>query len=425
MQLHGEEVFVVPYESDAQFAIVYAPLRDYAALVSREAADALQASRQVPPWLASRLDKRPRINIGKLHEAIQAGPPELSLALTDDCNLRCHYCHHAAGDTGRTATLDEQLLDAILDQYFRTLNGATMARITFAGGGEPTHATKTMRHCIDSATARASAQHVAVSFRMATNACFNEATASYITEHFSHISISLDGPSDIQNRQRPLANGLPSYALVMRNAKRVYGGKVSVAFRATISSETVTRLREIVDFFATEFPGCTVGLEPLNPFGRAEQDTTLTPPDRLAFADAIVDASRYSQGKPISLINAAVGKFDGLRTIFCGAIGIPHWTVGTDGTLSCCTRDHAPDAFVFGKFDQDGNLSVDEKKLSTVRAMNVFSFPECTDCFCKYHCAGDCPDLRLAGLHNCDANRRLGAFWLNQRVDSARTRSAS
>lgn len=107
-----------------------------------------------------------------------------------------------------------------------------------------------------------------------------------------------------------------------------------------------------------------------------------------------------------------------LRTVFCGGVGIPHWTVATDGAISCCTRDNAPEMFTFGHFDENLRAFVsDDARLARIRSLNVFSYPECQDCFCKYHCAGDCADLRLSNLHNCQATMTLGAYWLNRKID--------
>jgi radical SAM protein with 4Fe4S-binding SPASM domain len=80
--------------------------------------------------------------------------------------------------------------------------------------------------------------------------------------------------------------------------------------------------------------------------------------------------------------------------------------------------------FKFGQFDIDSRrFEPNAAKLVKIGEMIVFSYPECDNCFCKYHCAGDCPDLRVSGLLNCEATRRVGAFVMNKKFEAARRTS--
>ena len=71
------------------------------------------------------------------------------------------------------------------------------------------------------------------------------------------------------------------------------------------------------------------------------------------------------------------------------------------------------------KFDFDANKVVLEKdKIAVIRKMSVVNYPECQDCFCKYHCAGDCPDRRLTDKLDCDSIREIGAYFLNNKINN-------
>ena len=58
---------------------------------------------------------------------------------------------------------------------------------------------------------------------------------------------------------------------------------------------------------------------------------------------------------------------------------------------------------------------VDEDKLSRLRSRVVQNIEHCSECFCKYHCAGDCltratDGIRLNDVTNhyrCDINQQL------------------
>ena len=90
-----------------------------------------------------------------------------------------------------------------------------------------------------------------------------------------------------------------------------------------------------------------------------------------------------------------------------------------DGNVASCTRDNMPDEFNFGHFDfESRKFVIDEDKIERIRKLNVFEYPECADCFCKYTCAGDCPDLRFIEKPNCELNKRINRDYLINLIDS-------
>ena len=157
----------------------------------------------------------------------------------------------------------------------------------------------------------------------------------------------------------------------------------------------------------------------MNLYGRAIGNSKVAPPDPKIYADKLLEAYEYAYANGINVKTAGVGKYDQLRTVFCGSVGIPNWTVTTDGRITSCTRDNLPDIFSFGYYDRETNtLRLDEDKLAQVRSLNIFNYKECQDCFCKYNCAGDCPDLRMSNMINCDATRKVAAFVLFNKITS-------
>jgi uncharacterized protein len=100
-------------------------------------------------------------------------------------------------------------------------------------------------------------------------------------------------------------------------------------------------------------------------------------------------------------------------------VAVPNWTVKVNGTVAACTRDDAPEIFVYGSYDaaQD-ELNFDAEAIKRIRDLNIMNYEECRDCFAKYHCAGDCPDRRLANRISCDAIRQVGSHILNRKIDA-------
>ena len=209
---------------------------------------------------------------------------------------------------------------------------------------------------------------------MATNGFYGDEIRQYVVENFRNVSLSLDGPAFIQNRHRPTASGTASFQGVFETAKYFVVHGFPFAFRATVSDFSLPFLWEFVDLIAAEFPGKSLGLEALNPFGRGlyARDPSISPPDTVEFTEALVRLLAYAQTKNVQVLNSATTEYNLLRPVFCSNVGVPNWTVTTKGDLTACGRDNAPAAFIFGHVDETtGEIVLDQEKIAKLHSMNV------------------------------------------------------
>ena len=62
-------------------------------------------------------------------------------------------------------------------------------------------------------------------------------------------------------------------------------------------------------------------------------------------------------------------------------------------------------------YQKSGSFAFDEEKIHVNKSL--LKMPEkCRDCFCKWHCAGDCPDTRNINYDRCYVNKRLIQYEL-------------
>lgn len=425
MVIRDEEVFFIDRYGNRDSTIVYVPLRSFLAVIKKELADAIVRDDSVmADAFFEHIKKKTLIDPYELHKVATRIVPQISIPVTNNCNLRCKYCYFRAGDADKCQSQSKEEIKCYVDAYLKSVknyeirNKENYIDVSIAGGGEPTVEFDTFKYTVEYCEEAFREKGFTPRFSMPTNGVYGDKVRAFIADHFSQISLSMDGPKYIEDKHRPLANGDSSFKWTYETAKYFYETKLPYAFRATVSSYSVNYLKEILDFFNEEFPGKTIGLEPLNLFGRAVGNDELRPPDEMEYSEKLLEAYDYAYSKNIPVRTAGTGKFDQLRTVFCGAVGIPNWTVTTEGRITSCTRDNLPEVFSFGKYDKKKKeLHIDEKKIEAIRKMNIFHYPECQDCFCKYNCAGDCPDLRVSNMLNCEATKKVATYVFNKKCD--------
>ena len=408
--------------------MLYAPRRSYLATISCELKESLKSSEQseLKTAMLEKLKSRKYIDIEKLFEEAQGAHPILSIAITEDCNLRCTYCYASAGESHRHGTMSCDMIDALLSAYFaetKTMIAGQSFKtnhieIRMMGGGEPTRQFEKLQFLVRRANEMAAKQSLVCRYSLATNGAYGDNVREFLVKNVQNISLSFDGPAHIQNMHRPIANGKDSFPMVFGTAQYFFAKKAPFALRATVSDYSLKYLQEVVDFFATHFPRVSISLEPLVPVGRATRNKIVGPPDKKLFADELVKLLQYASERTIQIVNTSSSEYDILRPVFCSSVAVPNWTVMVNGNIFCCERDNAPDDFRLGKFDFDKQrFALDPQKIERIRKMNVFNYEECLECFCKYHCAGDCPDRRLSDKSDCNAIRKIGTFMLANKLE--------
>ena len=82
--------------------------------------------------------------------------------------------------------------------------------------------------------------------------------------------------------------------------------------------------------------------------------------------------------------------------------------------------------FFFGRFDaHTGDFVFSDQKLRELSSLNVHNIRYCDNCFCRWHCAGDCAAKVLDGIElaehhgsvRCEINRTLTLNQIQRRLD--------
>ena len=400
----GEDLFVIDKGEDQYY--LYAPLRRRLAIVNGALVNILarylnQEKAELSGTEVDQIENLTTLGFfGKpvpekplFPESYEFCPHEVTLFLTSRCNLRCRYCYAEAGR--KSIDMDWEPAQAAIDLVAKNagLLGAPRFALGFHGGGEPTVAWELMTRCVDYAYQRAEAMGLEVEISAASNGLLSPEQCEYIVANFATLNISLDGPEDIQDSNRPCADGSGSFAAIERSLRYFDEMEFYYGIRATITERTVSRMRETVECLHQMFNFSYLHLEPAWYCGRCLTSHERPPGDDEFIANFLAAAAKAKElGIEITYSGARLGL---LTSKFCGAPG-DSFTVLPEGIVTSCyevtePEDPRAEIFHYGKYDPVGrNFVFDQQKIARLQQFSVDHLAFCQDCFCKWHCAGDC-----------------------------------
>ena len=355
-------------------------------------------------------------------------PTSVTLMPTYDCNLRCIYCYaHGGENVGEL--MDWKVAKASIDFIIQNAleNEQEKVILGFHGGGEPLMPKNTylIKKTIDYFRNQAKKYGLQSRVSSATNGVISPRRLDWITDYFDRLNVSLDGPEDIQNNQRPTEKG-KSHKAVERTIQYLEEKNFPYGLRATITEDSVSRMKEIIEYFSSISSNNSFHLEPLFECGRCKTTNAKapTPEDFLRYA---VEAKRFAEGKKIRLYYSG-SQLDNISPRFCGAAGT-NFFVTPEGNVTSClevsrTDDKIADIFIIGEYNGK-NFDIYEDRVEALRNRTVQNIPHCKDCFAKHNCSGDClakvceqsGDMMDTSNNNrCSINQGLLLDEMNRRL---------
>ncbi len=416
MMLNEEEVYILPYDKEADKRILYSPIRGFVELIDQKDAYVIESSIN-----SSKKDILSIGIIGKIMEAMKKTPekdlnvfqngfPTLNIDLSNGCNLRCIYCY--AGRGGACATYQKkESIDKIIAAYFQYLHQLpeyhlnSICPIVFSNDAEPTFSPELLRYTVSRIKEKALEHHLKPQFYMPTNGAFSDSLCNFIIDNFHGVSISFDGLERIQNKQRPFADGSPSYERVYRNARYIYSSNIKTGFNIVVTANNLNCMRETVKYFDQHFPGASISFSPVNLSGRALIEKAELMIDYTEYQSKLMECLDYAKTTTIKIFDKYYRDYHHPRRHYCSSTARPNWNVNLQGEIFAC-MESKEEGMQIGKIDLcTGELRLDDKHIQSLRSYTVDQISKCRDCFAKYLCAGGCKIRASSQAKECDRIR--------------------
>jgi len=339
--------------------------------------------------------------------------------VTNQCNLSCTYCYEYGEDrivspdtTRQPKWMSEETARESVDFLLR--ESGRVAHLTFFGG-ETLLNFRVLRSTVPYAKARAAELGKEVDFSITTNATLlDPEVIDFLVEHNFGVTISIDGPPEVQDRFRVFHNGAGSYGIVAPKIKALIAKHRSrpVGARVTLTKGMLD-LGRIYRHLVDEMGFWEVGFAPVT--AAPGRDYTIDDQgyDRLLaqfreLAWEYRDAAIENRHHGFSNVRETIDEIHkgASKAWPCGA-GLGLVGVSTGGDVALCHRFAGSDDHRLG--DVRGGIDR-AAQAAFLDAHHVAGKTDCLSCWARPLCAGGCyheahtryGNTEHANLHYCE-----------------------
>jgi len=325
----------------------------------------------------------------------------LVVNVTNQCNLACTYCYEYGEDkivdteNGKQPKfMSEETAREAVEFALREARGNPHAHITFFGG-ETLMNFPVLKATIAYARRRAAEVGKDIDFSLTTNATLlRPDVIEFLADERVGVTISIDGPEEMQDKFRVFNNGLGSYAVAAPKIKALLERHRSrpIGARVTLTRQTLD-VRKIYRHLADELGFWEVGFAPVTTapgrdyaIGGGGFDHLLS-----QFRDLAGDflaAALQNRHHGFSNVRETLQEIHHghAKAYPCGA-GLGLMGVSTDGDVALCHRFAGSDEHGLGNV-RDGVSW--EKQQEFLQTHHLSNKTDCATCWARPICAGGC-----------------------------------
>ena len=341
------------------------------------------------------------------------------LNVTNQCNLSCQYCYEFGEDKvatpeGKPKFMEWETAKSSVEYLFAESQGRKSVHITFFGG-ETLMNFPLLKRVVEYSRARAEELQVKLDFSLTTNATLlTPAIIEYLAENAIGVTVSMDGPKEMQDKFRVFSNGRGSYDIIKPKVQNLLAKHKTrpIAARVTMTSGAMDvrkiyqHLKHELGFYEVGFAPVTTSPNRLYSINEPGMDSVLEQFSELA--DEYLEYALRGEHHGFSNVSDTLSELhQGVnKSLPCGA-GLGMVGVGPSGDIAPCHRFVDSDEHVLGNV----TTGIDrEKQNAFLTRGNIDTKYDCHECWARPLCAGGCHheafvrygDTGHANLHYCD-----------------------
>lgn len=332
----------------------------------------------------------------------------MCLHISHDCNLRCKYCFADEGAYHQKRELmSAETGKAAIDFLIANSGSRRNLEVDFFGG-EPLMNFEAVKEVVKHAREQEEIHNKNFRFTLTTNGVLlNDEIIEYLNENMSNVVLSLDGTKETNDRVRVRVDGRGSYDSIVPKLIKVAESRNQDNYyvRGTFTRYNLHFADDVLHLADLGFKQTSV--EPVvcdgtPDYALREEDLPVLFDEYEKLVEEYLKR-RADDDKWFNFFHFMIDLDQGpcviKRLSGCGA-GCEYLAVAPNGDIYPCHQ------FVGNEQYKMGNLSggeINQEIRTTFEDCNVYTKPDCKECFAKFYCSGGC--MANACLINGDINK--------------------
>lgn len=318
----------------------------------------------------------------------------ICLHVAHDCNLACKYCFAGKGEyDGPKGLMSFETGKRALDFLVEKSGTRKNLEVDFFGG-EPLLNWEVCKKLVEYGLSIEKEHGKNFRFTLTTNGVLvNDEVIDFCNREMGNVVLSLDGRKETHDRLRTTCNGKGSYDLIVDKFKKFANARNQADYymRGTYTHYNTDFSKDIIHMADLGFKELSIEpvvSDPTEPYALKENDLPILKEQYEILADEML--RRYRNGNGFTFYHYMIDLNSGpcivKRISGCG-VGTEYMAVTPSGELYPCHQFVGDEKFLLGDIWKG---VINTAILDEFKGCNVYSHPECKDCFAKLYCSGGC-----------------------------------
>ncbi len=360
---------------------------------------------------------------GKLKEKSSGVVKALCLHIAHTCNLNCSYCFASQGKYhGDRALMSFEVGKRALDFLVENSGSRHNLEVDFFGG-EPLMNFQVVKDLVKYARSIEKQNNKNFRFTLTTNGVLiDDDVIDFANKEMSNVVLSLDGRKEVHDKFRVDYNGNGSWEKIVPKFQKLVEAREGKNYymRGTFTHHNPDFLNDIKEMLRLGFN--ELSMEPVVCAKGDESELTdkdieivLDQYDKLA--ELMIEKDK--EGKPFTFYHYMIDLKGGpciyKRISGCGS-GTEYMAVTPWGDLYPCHQFVGEEKFKLGDVF---NGVTNKQMVEQFKCCNVYSHPECVDCWARLYCSGGCAANAYHSTGSVTGVYEKGCVLFRKRIECA------
>lgn len=347
----------------------------------------------------------------------------LCLNISHICNMKCGYCFADKGEYDGGGLMSFETAKGAID-FLVTNSGSRKNLDVDFFGGEPLLNFETVKAVVKYVRESVEPESgKSFRFTLTTNGLLiDDEVIEFTRREMHNVVLSLDGRAEVNDATRKLLDGSGSYSAVVPKFKELVNARNSRGYyiRGTFTAKNLDFVKDILHLADIGFS--ELSMEPVvakhdSPYALHESDLAKIFEQYELLANEMI--KRKKQGREFSfyhyMLDLEKGPCVHKRVAGCG-VGAEYLCVTPAGELYPCHQFVGDSQFLLG--DVWAGLT-DKKCGDSFKENNIYTTPECRDCWARMYCSGGCAANNYNSTGSINIVYQLGCELFKKRLECA------